>query len=358
MKRALCLLVLVAACSHGTTKAGPTPTLSASPSPTVTQAVPPSSSPTPSAPTTAPPVGPAGTKVPAGFRPQSATFISARSGWALGSSPCQSGQGSCDVIARTRDGGATWRAIPSPKTSPDHLAHIRFADPANGFVTGDQLWATHDGGATWRAVADSRNIGELAISGGRVWANQDGVVKSASVTGGPLMTTGNGFRAQDLRVRGAVVVASDANGRLYRLVHGVFTVVRTPCRDGQVPVAGLGSGHWLLVCEGDAGLGHEEKHAFRSTDSGSTWTAAGDPPQQSGTDSYVTSDGDFVVDHLEVAVSRSGSWRVALSTDGGVSEGGFESADLGYCIGGFGGSTSQTMKITHDAGRTWKSVAF
>ncbi|MDX6217485.1 MAG: hypothetical protein QOG99_3069, partial [Frankiales bacterium] len=47
-----------------------------------------------------------------------------------------------------------------------------------------------------------------------------------------------------------------------------------------------------------------------------------------------------------------------LSTDGGVSEGGFESADLGYCIGGFGGSTSQTMKITHDAGRTWKSVAF
>ncbi|MDX6214448.1 MAG: hypothetical protein QOG99_32 [Frankiales bacterium] len=361
MKRALCLLVplvLAAACSHGTTKAGPTPTPTGSPSPTATQAVTPISPPTPSTHPTTVPVGPAGTKVPTRFRPQSATFISSRTGWALGSSPCPSGKGSCDVIARTRDGGATWLAIPSPKTSPDHLAHIRFADPANGFITGDQLWATHDGGGTWKAVPESQGIGELATSGGRVWVNQNGVVKSAAVTGGAFTTTRNAFRAQDLRVRGAVVVTSDTNGRLYRLVQGGFTVVRTPCQGGQVPVAGLGSGHWLLVCAGDAGLGHEEKHAFRSTDSGSTWTPAGDPPQQSGTDSYVTSDGDFVVDHLEVAVSRSGSWQVALSTDGGVSEGGFESADLGYCIGGFGGSTDQTMKITHDAGRTWKSVAF
>jgi hypothetical protein len=357
VKRALCLLLLVAACSHGSSKATPTSTPPPSEDASPTASASPSASATAS-PTHAAAVGPVGTKVPTGFHPMSATFISDRTGWVLGASPCPSGAGSCDVIARTRDGGATWRAIPSPRTSPDHLAQIRFADEADGFVTGDQLWATHDGGATWKVVPASAGIAELSASAGRVWVNQNGVVKWAPVTGGPFTTTRNSFRAQDLRVRGAVVVASDANGRLYRLVAGGFTVVPTPCTGGAEPVAGLGADHWLLVCAGDAGLGHEEKHAYTSRNEGRSWAPDGDPPQLSGSDAYVTSDGDFVVDHQEVAVRRGGSWQVALSSDGGMSEGGFESASLGYAIGGFDGGSFQTMRLTHDAGRTWKTVAF
>lgn len=357
MKRALCLLLLVAACSHGSSKATPTstppPSEDASPTPSASASATAPASPTPVA-----PVGPAGTKVPSGFHPMSATFISNRTGWVLGASPCPGATGSCDVIARTRDGGATWKAIPSPKTSPDHLAQIRFANQADGFVTGDQLWATHDGGATWKVVPSAADIAELSASAGRVWVNQNGVVKWAPASGGGFTTTQNAFRAQDLRVRGAVVVADDANGRLYRLVAGGFTVVPTPCTDSAEPVVGLGAGHWLLVCAGDAGLGHEDKHAFTSTDEGRHWAPDGDPPQLSGSDLYVTSDGDFVVDHQEVAVRRGGSWQVALSSDGGISEGGFESASLGYAIGGFDGGSDQTMKLTHDAGRTWRTVAF
>jgi hypothetical protein len=352
VRRALCLLLLVAACSHGSTKGRPSPTAQPSEdaSPTAT------ASPSPSAtasPTRAAVIGPAGTKVPTGFRPQSATFISGRTGWVLGSSPCPGGKGSCDVIARTRDGGATWKAIPSPKTSPDHLAQIRFANEADGFVTGDQLWATHDGGATWKIVPGIGSVSELAASDGRVWIAKDGLLKSAPVRGGPFRDWMEGIW---FTLHGSHIA--------YTVMHEEFRLrvddegVGTPCGDAG-PVMGFGSStHWFLVCEGDAGLGHEEKHAFESFDSGKSWKAAGDPPQLTGTDIYVTSDGTFVVDHQGIAVRRAGAWKTALMTDGGISEGGFESATLGYCIGGFGDGVDQTMKITHDAGRTWKTVTF
>jgi hypothetical protein len=117
---------------------------------------------------------------------------------------------------------------------------------------------------------------------------------------------------------------------------------------------------WLLVCGDDAGAGHQEKTAYRSTDAGLHWSPAGAPPPLVGTTVSLTGDGDFVVDHLQVAVSRDqdATWRVCLRSDGGIVEGGFESATLGYAIGGFGGSSDQVMKVTRDGGRTWQTVAF
>jgi photosystem II stability/assembly factor-like uncharacterized protein len=257
------------------------------------------------------------------------------------------------VIARTRDGGATWKAIPSPRTSPDHLAQIRFANEADGFITGDQLWATHDGGATWKVVPGVGNVEELAAAEGRVWIAKDGVLRSAKVTGGPFQEE---FDGMWFTLHGRQI-AYTVGHQEYRLrVDNVG--VDVPCADDWGPTIALGSSHWLLVCEGDGGLGHAEKHAYTSTDAGKTWKSAGDPPQLTGTDIFVTGDGDFVVDHQEVAVLRGGAWRVALSSDGGISEGGFESASLGYTIGGFDSGSHESMKMTHDAGRTWKTVAF
>lgn len=303
--------------------------------------------------------GPLGTPDPAGFEPRSATFISSRTGWVLGTSACPGGTGRCDVIVRTRDGGRTWRAIPSPATTPDRLAQIRFANEADGFVTGDQLWATHDGGATWRPIPGVKAAYQLAAAAGRVWIDSAQDLLSAPVAGGrfvkePASVVGS------FALRGdRVVYAGDTGPQVFVGRHGGPFVERTsPCADGARPIVGLGEGHWLLVCAGDAGLGHEEKHAYRSTDSGRSWAPVSDPPQLSGTDIFPTSDGDFVIDHQEVAALRDGTWRVVLRTDGGVSEGGFESAVLGYCIGGFAGSAAQTMELTRDAGRTWQRVAF
>lgn len=359
MRRALLVLLLVAGCSHGSSKALPSP--SASPSatpvavaPTTTPPAPPSATPSRSA---AAPVGPVGTRVPRGFVPRSATFVSARAGWVLGFSPCPSGKGSCDVIARTRDGGASWRAIPSPATSPDKLARIRFADARNGFVSGEQLWATHDGGATWKVVPGMSDVSDLAAAGGRVWVTREQVLRSAPVGGGAFV------REQDLVVGfwvrgGTVVFSRDTGPALFVTSHGrPARQLDGPCADADRPAAGLGA-HWMVVCEGEGGLGHQEKRAFTSTDEGATWKAAGDPPPRSGSDVFVTGDGDVVVDHQEVAVRRGGAWHTALSSQGGLSEAGFESAGLGYAIGGFGDSPDQTMRLSHDAGRTWRTAAF
>lgn len=358
MKRAVCLLMLVAACSHGATKAAPTPTATPSPTPVVSEGPRPTATRT-ATPTHAPvAVGPVGTKVPAGFTPMSATFVSDRTGWVLGSSPCPTGTGRCDVIARTRDGGATWRAIPSPRTSPDSLAQIRFADERNGFITGDRLWATHDGGATWKAVRTAD--GELAAASGRAWLTVDGRLYSAPVTGGAFALEAAGSRVQTLTVHGDTAYYSDGTG-LFALRHGAAPHrISVPCASGTAPVVGLGSASvWVLVCEGDAGLGHQDKQAFVTRSAGQSWTALPDPPSLSGSDVYETDGNAFVIDHQEVAVSRNGgAWTTALRTDGGVVEGGFESTSLGYCIGGFGDSTDTSMRVSHDAGRSWKAVAF
>ncbi|MCU1602402.1 MAG: glycosyl hydrolase, repeat-containing protein [Frankiales bacterium] len=362
MKRALCLLVLVAACSHGTNRAAPTPTPTDSPTPAVTSA--PTVTPTSpgSSPTPRPFEGPKGTTVPSGFRPMSATFISDQTGYVLGASPCPGGKGSCDVIARTQDGGRTWKAIPSPKTSPDHLAQIRMADERNGFVTGDDAWVTHDGGGTWKVTPSGASVTVISIAAGRAWALGDsGALLSADVTTGGFASERGVLHLNTISAHGAEVIYGSANApTISTLEHGEAPAShRQPCGSSgvAVPVEGTAT-HWFVVCEGDAGLGHQEKHAFQSTDAGTTWKPAGDPPQSTGTDPYVTTDGVFVFDHQQVAVYRGGTWSTALQTDGGISEGGFESARLGYCIGGFGDTTSSTMKLTHDAGRTWKTVAF
>lgn len=361
MKRALLVLLLVVSCSHSSPKAtAPSPT----PSPTPAATASPTPSPVPTVtvpPKAAVPVGPVGTKVPKGFVPQSATFISDSTGWVLGYSPCPGGKGRCDVIARTRDGGRTWKAIPSPRTSPDKLAQIRFADARNGFVSGDDLWATHDGGATWKVVPGVGDVLALAASAGRIWVNVDQELRSAPAAGGPFVVEQGEVGGFALNHELVVYNAMHSELKLYATKHGgdAATGVEVPCEDTDGVVVGLGSTtHWFLLCEGDAGLGHQEKTAYQSFDAGRTWKAAGQPPDRTGSDVYVTSDGTFVFDHQGVAVYRGGVWKSALDTGGGIGEGGFESARMGFCIGGFGDGADQTMVLTRDAGRTWKPVAF
>lgn len=355
MKRAVCLVLLVAACSHGTSKAAPEPTYTTRPAPVVTDAPTATARPTPEKTRAVVAIGPVGTRVPSGFTPMSATFVSDSTGWVLGSSPCPTGTGRCDVVVRTRDGGRTWRAIPSPRTSPDSLAQIRFADERNGFVTGDQLWSTHDGGASWRVVAGAGETQQVAAAEGRVWVLSGEELGWMDVRGGPRHVVSAGVGSFVVQGQHVAAVVSRPEPQL----RYDGAVVRTPCAKGSTPVAGLGSStHWFLVCEGDAGLGHQDKQAFESFDAGTTWKPAGAPPQLSGSDVYVTSDGSFVFDHQDVAAYRGGSWKVVLSTGGGVTEGGFESARLGYCIGAFGDATTSTMQLTHDAGRSWQDVVF
>jgi hypothetical protein len=125
--------------------------------PAARPAAPPVSRPAPRAPAAAAPAGitrPSGGPVPAGFRAASATFVSTREAFVLGTAPCQ--HAPCTSIARTRDRGVSWRGLPvpvvplgEPGTSDGSAVWgIRFATPEHGFVFGNGLWVTSDGAST------------------------------------------------------------------------------------------------------------------------------------------------------------------------------------------------------------------
>lgn len=362
MKRALVLVLLVAACS-GTSeqpevRPSATPSATAEPTATPTPTTTPAAAATASAPPTV--IGPAGTAVPRRFTPTSATFVSNQTGWVLGSAPCPGGKGSCDAIVRTRDGGRTWRAIPAPATSPDELATLRFANTRDGFITGTQLWATHDGGATWTVVSGRPGVSALEAAAGRVWLTGPRGLESAPARGGAFIR--HGPAVATLTLHGSTVFATTRD-RTPRLLVGTFgrpfANRATPCQaDDEAVVGARTSKDLLLVCAGSAGAGQQPKTAWISSNGGWTWNRVADPDPSTGTQVFLTAASAFVIDHQQVGVSRDRgrTWQTALRGDDGINEGGFSSAALGFAIGFFDGRVA--MKLSHDDGRSWTIAAF
>ncbi|MDQ2725808.1 MAG: YCF48-related protein, partial [Actinomycetota bacterium] len=105
--------------------------------------------------------------VPAGFKVQSATFVSADQGWVLGTAACASAP--CTSMARTDDGGQRWVGVPAPRdgladgsaTVQTGVSEVRFADDRNGWIFGPDLWSTHDGGTTWNRVTVGSAVSQV-----------------------------------------------------------------------------------------------------------------------------------------------------------------------------------------------------
>src|ERR1700692_4285304 len=164
-------VLLLVACSS----APGTPSRSPTPSPSAVGTTPRSLLPSPS-PTALPSPTPlpAQASAPAGFEPNSVTFVSLEMGWVLGSAPC--GSGTCLALVRTLNAGRTWSAVQAPPTlfspasAPDQgVSQVRFADAHDGWAFGPQLWSTHDGGAHWRE-SSLTGVWSLEAAAGQVHA--------------------------------------------------------------------------------------------------------------------------------------------------------------------------------------------
>lgn len=338
----------------------------------------------------------AGTPVPAGFQPMSATFVSTDEGWVLGSVPCSGVR--CPAIVRTDDGGATWSSIAAPRTTVGSIlalgqgahtgiAAVRFADRLDGWAFGPELWATHDGGATWVRIAIEGLPKDAPVT----------TLEAAAGTVHTVLYDG----AQDFRIASSVVGIDAWRVASVRVPVGAGPVPRIQLvlsgtggwvlENNRVVTAGarLDTGTWRswqpvclnvvgpavlaassstdLVAVCDVGLWGNPKgeHLFASTDGGATSVEIGTPPPLSAA-TVATPDRSTIV---VAGVDPSGA-ALAASFDGGqtwstvLHAGAASFADLGFTTPTQGivvtadESGGAHLLMTHDGGRTWQAVTF
>lgn len=317
---------------------------------------------------------------------------------------------------RTSDGGASWVGLPAPKdvlaTSEQPgavgVTEVRFADPADGWVFGPDLWATHNGGATWNRLnlgAGSETVA-LAASDGFVYAivthpcsSSAGACPAslyssaassnsfAPVSAVSLPNGANGETALALHGHTGYIVVPPGptgnigGGSLWRTLDGVrWTLTTSPCGSKLSPdtISPLTDNLAILLCAGQGAAGSSQKAIYRSTDAGATWSAATAPKFSEGDGGDVSASSPSV---LSVATFSAAS-EIYRSTDGGVSfttslqiaDGGIGWGDFGFKTptqgiaihapaartqqGGYQSPYPATLFITRDSGATWKPTTF
>ncbi len=389
------LLVRGGPAKHSSTP--PAVPVTTSPAPSDTRSAPTSAAPsasTSSSPSA--PVGPAGGAVPAGFVPYSATWISASTGWVLGTAPCQ--KAPCTSIVRTRDGGSTWVGIPAPvaglqinANTPASVSSIRFADARDGWAFGSALYSTHDGGASWTKQAlgsdgTGPRVVALESDGAQAWAAVDSCSIAASCTH-MISVYVTAVGADSWRMIGSPLPDGNAAGSstpVHLVVgsnnwwltassvwHGsganAPVVLTGPCATNfaLVGFAAADPQHLDALCAGQGAAGSSQQQLEGTTDGGRTWKPSG--PAFLGPDN-VAGIADNAAGTLLLAASSGGSTVARTTNDGqrfGVvltdpAGGGTPWSDLGFTTQqqAMVILTGRALYVSRDAGATWTAVRF
>lgn len=301
------------------------------------------------------------------------SWLSAQDGWALAGEPCA--EGSCAVVARTTDGGASWQPLPGspalvnlPGTNcvadktltAGFLVHrcvtgIAFATPTIGYLYGTKLLMTTDGGTTWQTVPGTPDV-TLAIGDGeafRIVSPHSGcpaactpsvqVAPIGSTTWhtvlGPIANVGNASPTQLL------IAGSD----LYAVGYG------NVAGGAQVPAAKI----------------------YRSLDGGATFELVGDPcigefsslhvltTLSAAPDGFLagvcTTRNETSVQSLITSSDAGGSWQVGgrLPTGSiGVIAGASSSTiAVATRVSSTPGVHTATLRVTTDGGAAWTTAA-
>ena len=284
--------------------------------------------------------------VPAGFQPQSFTAITEFDWWLLGTAPC--GGRTCTTIVHTVDGGPTFVRIPAPPTTA--ISNLRFADSANGYAYGQQLWSTHNGGQGWSRVQLGGVVDDLDIAAGYVYAvvaRHDHSSLMRSPVAGDNWTTLHGVGSGNLSglwVQGATVIIQ-SGARLLVSTDGGARFVRV----GGVRHAGdcsYDGGTLALWALCSTGMAPDE--VLLSTDSGNSFRTAAHVP-----DGPI---GAFAAASASVAVASGqgplfrtadagGSWTRVAAPSANWTYLGFSDQTHGVAIGSFGTGGHQYSKL-------------
>jgi len=326
--------------------------------------------------------GPTST-IPVGFVPVSLTFVSGRTGYALGTIGCADGL--CPALVRTDDGGRSWRSTNAPPivTSRDKLLpRVRFADSSNGWVFADEAWSTHDGGGHWARVTFSDlgaggGVLDMEASAGLVHAVVfDPVMSGARVLSShvgsdrflptsPHLESGAGpIPSAPIVLHGpAGWIAFNNRGVIdaVRLVDGRWQSWSAPCRDFGTATIIATTAHDLIArCDpGPVAQSPALPFYLRSHDGGSTfsrveehWPANAELFSAFGSSILIGDDHGRINASFDDGHSFHEVYR-AQSTTTVLRELGFTTQEQAVVLESSADGATAHMVMSRDGGRTW-----
>jgi hypothetical protein len=330
---------------------------------------------------------------PKGFEADSASFVSAQTGFVLGTHhcsrlPCKA------LLEKTVDGGKTWASVPAPAVSlvpvatsspPSAVSAVRFASASDGWLFGPGLWATTDGGAKWRQASVPGEVVALATSDGAVFASIEpasGGLNAArlyrSQVGGTKWTLVPGVVPEAaLAVFGHSVWAGIApelwtstdSGKHWSKLS--FTCPAT--KPAATAVAAASTADVALACSDQSSPqpGLSIKRVFTSSNGGRTFHLVGRPGTAGnvgfvamvpGHPQEITLEASSGATFLYRSVDGGKTWKMATFSDGGlaVRDLAYVSASTGYLVHFGGGQPVIAYGLglmkTVNVGASWKTV--
>lgn len=338
-----------------------------------------------------------GNPPPKVFEAQSASFVSARTGFVLGTRHCS--RLPCPArLVKTADGGATWSSVPVPavslvsrfSTSPaSAVSSVRFENASDGWLLGPSLWATTNGGQRWhRVTAVPGQIIDLAVSGGEVYVSAEpakGGLNQARLYESPVGSSTwklvPKVAPQNLlTVSGHSVWAGSANGVTPSLWTSTdsgrhwsrlsFRCPRTALSASEVAAASRSDVAIACSDQGYPQPGFSVKKVFTSSTGGRTFHLAGSPPEPGevyglamppGNPHVITLNAASGASYLYQSANGGKSWKVRAYSDGGLgfSDLAYASGTTGYVIHFLGSPViaySKGLMKTTNAGASWQNV--
>ncbi len=380
--------------AHNVSIAGQASTI---PAPTAPKSAAAPASPSSSLPSTAtPPISAPTVPVPGGFQPLSVTFVSAHTGWVLGTAPC--GQADCTILAHTTDGGSSWTDVGRlPMTlnrSAGGGSWVRFADLDTGWIVAsagsqaNELWVTHDGGRSWALDPNpggaSATVLALEASDGlvhvvdlepgtgvdRIFSSPVDQEAWTAATATPSFGAGP-VPSSEMVLQGSAGWVVNVNRTVVggaRLNSSAgWTAWTPPCSDahGAGYLAASSTSALYAVCaEGvwgspAAGTTPDSEWLYASNNGGASFSVVGRVPQATAAGIISVAPGTATIAQagdsgITATFDGGKSWQ-RVSSVAGITYLGFTTATQGVAIAETPRGSSALL-MTHDGGHTWAEV--
>ena len=331
---------------------------------------------------------------PAGFEVDSASFVSATTGYALGARgcsllPCKA------LLEKTGNGGKTWAKVPAPavslvpvftQTPKTAVSGVVFENASDGWLYGPGLWTTTDGGAKWQKVSLPGDVVALAAADGKVFASVmqpkgsllDARLYESPVGSGKWSAVAKVAPVSALTVSGHSVWAGWAPSLWTSTNSGkTWTKLSFKCPAAYPTasaVAAASPSSVAVACsnQGDPQPGLSYKEVFTSGNGGKSFHAAsGKPPiagqvvqlaMPTGKPQIITMTATSGASYFYQSVNSGKSWTTKTYYDGGLDfrDLAYVSGTTGYVVH-FSGAIPDLayglglLKTVND-GKTWTKV--